>query len=75
MGSGLRGLGKNLEALRWVSRGEAGTFVDAGWERDVSEGAEGRGTNERGSVELGVRGDVVAPVEPSSWLCTGSAPG
>jgi len=36
----LRGLGKNLEALRWVSRGEAETPADAGWEREVSEGAE-----------------------------------
>lgn len=27
-----------------------------------------REVNERGSVELGVRGDVVALVEASSWL-------
>ena len=39
----------------------------AGWERGVSEGAdEMRETNERGSVELGVRGDAVVLVEPSS---------
>lgn len=69
MESWLRGLGKNLEALRWVSRGEAETFADGGWEREVSEGVEEmREINERGSVELGVRGDVVALVEPSSWL-------
>lgn len=71
--SWLRGLGKNLEPLRWVSREGADTFADAGWEREESEGVEEmRETNERGSVELGVRGVVVAPVEPPSWLCTGS---
>jgi len=64
-------LGKNLEALRWLSRGGAETFVDVdtGWEGEVSEGvAEAREMKERGSVELGVRGDVVALVEASSWL-------
>jgi len=68
-------LGKNLEALRWLSRGEAETFVgaDADWEGEVSKGvAETRGMNERGSVELGVRGDIVALVEASSWLCVRS---
>ena len=35
----------------------------------MSEGiAETRGMNERGSAELGVRGDVVDLVEASSWL-------
>jgi hypothetical protein len=46
--SWLRGLGKNLEALRWASRGGAETFADAGWEREESEGVdEMRETNER----------------------------
>lgn len=31
-----------------------------------------REANERGSTELGVRGDVVAAVEPPSWLREGS---
>jgi hypothetical protein len=49
--------------------------VDTGWEREASEGAEVGGINERGSVGLGVSGDVVALVEPSSWLRAGSARG
>jgi hypothetical protein len=72
----LRGLGKNLEALRWFSRGGAETFVDAGWERELSEGVEEMGEiNERGSVEFGVRGDVAALVGVSSWLPAGSVHG
>lgn len=43
-------------------------MADAGWEREESEGVEGtRETNERGSVELEVRGEVAASVEPPSW--------
>lgn len=48
-------------------------MVDAGWAGDASEEVEEmRETSERGSVKLGVRGDVVASVEPPSWLWAGS---
>ena len=50
-----------------MSREGAETFADAGWESEESEGVEEiRETNERGSVELGVRGDAAASVEPLS---------
>ena len=71
--SWFKGLGKNLEPLRWFSKAGAETFADAGWETEESEGVvEMRETNERGSVELGVRGDVAASVELPSWLREGS---